>query len=87
MNFCYFENPSIAHSIGTTGPLQVGFSACTSPNEHINQIENWKGHMFDFRLISLDYITCMEIEMSDFKNVCTKIELKEQPFEIAKCQF
>ncbi len=52
------ENPSIAHSFGTTGPIQVGFSAkCTSPNEHFNQIENWKCHMFDFRLISLDHIT------------------------------
>ena len=44
--------------LGTTGPIQVGFSAkCSSPNEHFNQIENLKYHMFDFRLISLDCIT------------------------------
>ena len=56
--FYCFENPSNAHNFGTTGPIQVGFSAkCTSPNEHINQIENWKCHIFDFRLISLDRIT------------------------------
>ncbi len=37
-----------------------GFSAkCTSPNEHFNQIENWKCYMFDFRLMSLDRITYM----------------------------
>ncbi len=31
------ENPSIAHNLGTTGPIQVGFSAkCTSPNDDIN---------------------------------------------------
>ena len=48
------ENPSIAHNFGITGPIQVGVSAkCTSPNKHFNQIENWKCHMFDFRLISL----------------------------------
>ena len=35
------ENPSIAHNLGTTGLIQVGFSAkCTSPNEHFIQIEN-----------------------------------------------
>ena len=39
--FYCFENPSIAHNFGTTGPIQVGFSAkCTSPNKHFNQIEN-----------------------------------------------
>ena len=38
--------------------IQVGFPAkCTPSNEHLNQIENWKCHMFDFRLISLDRIT------------------------------
>ena len=45
-------------NFGTTGPIQVGFSAkCTSPNEDINQIENWKCHIFNFRLIPLDRIT------------------------------
>ncbi len=41
------------YNFGTKGLMQVGVSAkCTSPNEHINQIENWKCHnMFDFRLI------------------------------------
>ena len=34
--FYCFENSSIAHSVGTTSPIQVGFSAkCTSPNEHL----------------------------------------------------
>ncbi len=52
------ENHSIAHNFGTTGPIQVRFSAkCTSPNEHFNEIENWKRHMLDFGLISLDRIT------------------------------
>ncbi len=37
--FCCFENPSIAPNFGTTGAIQVGFSAnCTFPNED----------MFDF---------------------------------------
>ena len=45
------------HNLGSTGPIQVGFSAkCASPNEHFNQIEN-KLKMFDFRLTSLDRIT------------------------------
>ncbi len=44
--FYYFENPSIAHNFGTTGLIQVRFSAkCTSPNKHFNQIENWKCHI------------------------------------------
>ena len=52
-------NHSIAHNLGTTGPIQVGFSAKhTSPNEDFNQIENRKWHMFDFRLIPLDRFTC-----------------------------
>ena len=35
------DNPSIAHNFGTTGLIQVGFSAkCTSPEEDFNQIEN-----------------------------------------------
>ncbi len=47
------ENPSIAHNLGTTGPIQVGFQQNgTSPNEHFNQIENWKCHMCKFRLIT-----------------------------------
>ena len=53
--FYCFENPSIAHNLGTTGPIQVGFSAkCTSPSEHFNHT---KCHMFEFRLIPLDHIT------------------------------
>ncbi len=40
--YCY-KNPSIAHNLWTTGPIQVGFSAkCTSLSEHFNQTENWK---------------------------------------------
>ena len=56
--FYCFGNPSIAYNFGTTGPIQVGFSAkCTSPNELFNEIENRKYHIFDFRLTSLDRIT------------------------------
>ncbi len=54
--YCY-ENPSIAHI--TLEPLvwfRLGFQQCTSPNEHFNQIENWKCNMFYFRVISLDCI-------------------------------
>ena len=52
------ENPSIAHSLGNTGPMQVGFSAkCTSPNEDFNEVKSWKCHMCIFRLIPLDRIT------------------------------
>ncbi len=51
-------NPSIAQNFGTTSPIQMGVSEkCTYQNEHFNQIENWKCHLFDFRLISLDCIT------------------------------
>ncbi len=51
-------NLSIAHNLGTTGSIQAGFSAkCSSPNEHLNQIENWKCHMCEFQLISQDRIT------------------------------
>ncbi len=58
IDFFCFGNHSVVHNFGTTGPIHVGFSAiCTSPNEHFNQIENWKCDMFDFRLISLDCIT------------------------------
>ena len=60
ISFYCFENPSIAHNFGTTGWIQVGFSMClkrcTSPNEHFNQIQSWKCHMFNFRLIFLDCI-------------------------------
>ncbi len=32
--------PSMAYNFGTTGPIQVGFSAkCTSPNDDFNQIK------------------------------------------------
>ena len=56
--FYYSENPSIAHNLGTTEPIQVGFSSkCTSPNDYFNQIEYWKCDMFDFRLIPPDHIT------------------------------
>ncbi len=51
--FCFycFENLSIAHNFGTTGPIQVGFSAkCTSPNARFNQIENLM--LFDFLQIA-----------------------------------
>ena len=34
-----------------------GFQQNVPLNEHINQIENWKCHMFNFRLIFLDHIT------------------------------
>ena len=59
--FYCFQNPSIAHNFETTGPIQVWVSAkCTSPNENkISQIENERCH--DFRLISLDHITYIEI--------------------------
>ncbi len=71
MNFVIFfcsENPSIACNLGTTGPIQVGFSAkCTSLNEVFNQIENWKCHMCDFWLIPLDHITiCSLVSMMAF---------------------
>ena len=62
--FYCFENPSIAHNFGTTGLIKVEFSAkCTSPNMQFNQIENWKCHMFNFRLISLDRITIITWDM------------------------
>ncbi len=52
------ENPSIGHNLGTTGPIQVVFSAkCTSLSEHFNQKENWKCYMCEFQLIPLDCIT------------------------------
>ncbi len=64
--FYWFENTSTAHNfvttdsiLVTTDSILVEFSAkCTSPkNEHFQQIETWKCHMLDFRLISLDRIT------------------------------
>ncbi len=33
------------------------FRLMYSSHEHFNQIENWKCHMFNFRLIALDHIT------------------------------
>ncbi len=66
-----FENPSIVHNFGTTSPIQRGFSAkCTFPNEHFNQIENWKCHMFAFILISLNRITLYIIFMHAWFNDC-----------------
>ncbi len=57
--FLLFWESFIWYSFGTTGPIQVGFSAkCVLPNEDFNQIEIWKCDMFDFRLIPLDRITC-----------------------------
>ena len=58
--FCFllFWESSNCYNFVTTGPIQVGFSANVPLfNEYFNQIENWKCHMFDFRLISLDRIT------------------------------
>ena len=58
------ENPSIAHNLGTTGLIQVGFSVkCTSLSEHFNQIENWKCHMCESWLIPLDRITNVVIKV------------------------
>ncbi len=58
--FCFVLFLESFNNFGTTGPIQMGFSAkCTSPNEHFtfSQIENWKCYMWDFRLIPLDRIT------------------------------
>ncbi len=53
--FPLFWEFSNCYNFGTTGPIQVGFSTkCTSPNDDFDQIENWKCHMFNFRLIPLD---------------------------------
>ena len=53
--FSIVENPSTAYYFGTTGPIQVVFSAeCTSPRTSIKCTLN---HTFNFRLISLDHIT------------------------------
>ena len=58
VSFCS-ENPSIAHNLGTTGLIKVGFSAkCTFPNEDFNQIKKW--NMCNFWLILLDRITNAE---------------------------
>ncbi len=67
--FSCFENPSIAHTFGTTCPIQVGFSAkCISPNEHhFDQIENRKCHMFglqtDFPRSHHKIILCPNVSM------------------------
>ncbi len=56
--FIVFRLFQYCYNFGTTGPIQIGFSGkCTSPNVDFNQIENWKCHMFDFRLIRLYRIT------------------------------
>ncbi len=56
--FSAFWESFNCYNFGTTGLIQMGFSAkFTSPNEDFNQIENWKCHMLDFRLIPLDRIT------------------------------
>ncbi len=66
------ENPSIAHNnFGTAGPIQVEFQQkWTSPNEHFNQIENWKCHMFNIRLTSLHRITYCILQVR-YQNVCS----------------
>ncbi len=61
-----------AHNLGTTAPIQAGFSAkCTSPNEHFNQIENWKCYMCEFQMISLDLIT--NVHLSELQGKPTVI--------------
>ena len=44
--------------------------SCASPNKDFNQIENWKCHKFDFRLIPLDCITYFFTEESDLIKQC-----------------
>ena len=45
-------------ALRTTEPIQMGFSAnCTTPKENFNQIEHWKCHMCELRIISPDRIT------------------------------
>ena len=67
--FYCFENPSTARNFETTEPILVGFSGkCTSPNGHFNQIENWKCHMFNFRLIPLDRISKPLLEKCNILN-------------------
>ncbi len=101
--FNCFENLSIAHNFGTIGSIQVGFSAkCTSPNEYINQIENWKCHILDFRLISKGRITssnCIIFEhMDGSKNntwharsqtevVCTLWKKKSMQIPLPRMEF
>ena len=61
--FCFllFWESFKCYSFGTTGPIQVGFSAkCTSPNMDFNHIENLKCNILDFRLIPLDCITIVQ---------------------------
>ena len=54
--FYCFANPSIAHNLGTTGPIQEDLTAkWTAPSDHFNEIQNWKCHMFNFRLILIDH--------------------------------
>ncbi len=79
--FYCFENPSIAHNLRTTGPIQVGFSAkYTSANKHFNQIENWKCHIFYFRMISLFHITYYWIWLLIIQLVLLKIIIKSLQF-------
>ena len=53
----------VAHNLGITGPIQVGFSAkCTSPNEDFNQIKKLKmSHVLlptDFPRSIASHIAC-----------------------------
>ncbi len=59
MNFYCSENPLIAHNLGTTGPIQVRFSAkCTSPGEHLSYRKLKMSHVqVPTALIPLDRIT------------------------------
>ena len=60
--FAIFWESFNCYNFGSTGLIQVGFSAkCTSRNKDFNQIENWKCHMLDFRLIPLDRITYISL--------------------------
>ncbi len=54
--FLLFWESLTCYNFGTTGLIQVRFSAqCTSSNEHFNWIKT-ENVTFDFRLMSLDYI-------------------------------
>ncbi len=57
--FLLFWESFNCYNFGTTGPIKVRFSAkYTSPTEEdFNQIEHWKCHMYNFRLIPRNRIT------------------------------
>ena len=59
--FYCFENPLLAITLAPLVRFRRGLSTqCTSSNEHLNQIET-EDVTFDFRLISLDRITYIEV--------------------------